>query len=637
MVGAAEGLTMCGFTGILRTDGAAADAATVRRMAQTLRHRGPDDSGVYAQGPVALGHTRLSVLDLSARGGQPMRSEDGRFVLAYNGEIYNFRDLRRMLRARGHSFRSRSDTEVVLHAFVEWGMDSFRRLEGMFALALWDGKEQRLTLARDRFGIKPLHYCKTGRGLIFGSEIKAMLACGELSSRMDWAALNEYLHFGSALGESTLFASVRKLLPGHALTLSAAGMSLAPYASVLNVAQVAEEPSTAAQRCRELLEQAVASHLASDVPVGLFLSSGLDSSAIAAFASEHYGGRLSAYTVSFDLDYWVAGCRVDELQGARQVAERFNIDHHELRVSGADAAPVVEQLVRSHDAPFADPTGIPLYLLCAALRGGPKVVLQGDGGDELFGGYARYRRALSGRRFQALLSPARWKAFLRRPAKQWSGKLGGNWRFYPQAGTPTPRPFLANIAAAPALALVAPEARRQLQASDPFRCHRQHFRRLRRLDPVQRMMHMDCAISLPDRFFAKVDRASMAHGVEVRVPMVDTSLASYAMGLPSACKVQPNVGKVVLRQALRGVLPDAVLQRPKVPFTVPLSHWLHTSLAEQLRSVLLDGAAAHSRLFDGAALEQVVERHLSGLEDHPGLLYLLLNLALWMGIYRVTA
>lgn len=625
---------MCGVAGILRTDGAAADAATVRRMAQTLRHRGPDDSDVYVQGPVALGHTRLSVLDLSARGGQPMRSEDGRFVLAYNGEIYNFRDLRRILRASGHTFHSRSDTEVVLHAFVEWGMDSFRRLEGMFALALWDGKEQRLTLARDRFGIKPLHYCKTGRGLLFGSEVKAMLASGELSSRMDWAALNEYLHFGAALGESTLFAGVRKLLPGHALTLSAAGMNSAPYASVLNVAPVAEDPLTAAQRCRELLEKAVASRLVSDVPVGLFLSSGLDSSAIAAFASEHYGGRLSTYTVSFDSSWGV-----DESQGARQLAERFNTDHHELRVSGADAAPVVEQLVRSHDAPFADPAGIPLHLLCAALRGRPKVILQGDGGDELFGGYRRYREALPGRRLRALLSPTRWKALLRRPAKEWSGVLGGNWRFYPQVGgaTPMSRPFAANIAAAPALALAAPEARRQLQASDPFRCHWEHFHRLRRLDPAQRMMHMDCAILLPDRHFAKVDRASMAHGVEVRLPMVDTDLASYALGLPTAYKVQPRVGKVVLRQALRGVLPDAVLKRRKAALLVPVGHWLRTSLAEQMRSVLLDGVAPHSRLFDGAVLEQLVEWHVSGLGDHHRLLYRLLNLALWMGIYRVAA
>ena len=624
---------MCGVAGILRTDGAAADAAAVRRMAQTLHHRGPDDSGVYAQGPVALGHTRLSVLDLSARGGQPMRSEDGRFVLAYNGEIYNFQGLRRILQANGHAFRSRSDTEVVLRAFAEWGMDSFRRLEGMFALALWDGKEQRLTLARDRFGIKPLHYCKTKRGLIFGSEIKAMLASGELPSRMDWAALNEYLHFGSALGESTMFAGVRKLLPGHALTLSAAGMKLAPYACVLNVAPVAEDPSTAAQRCRELLEKAVASRLVSDVPVGLFLSSGLDSSAIAAFASEHYGGRLSTYTASFGPDW-----PVDESGSARQLAEHFNTDHHELRVSGADAAPVVEQLVRSHDAPFADPAGIPLHLLYAALRGGPRVILQGDGGDELFGGYWRYREALPGRRFRALLSPARWKALLRRPAKKWSGVLGGDWRFYPQVGglTPMTKPFLADTVAAPALALLAPEARRCLQASDPFRCHREHFQRLRRLDPAQRRMRMDCAIRLPDRHFAKVDRASMAHGVEVRLPMADADLASHALGLPTAYKVQPSVGKVVLRQALRGLLPDAVLQRRKAALLVPLDHWLRTSLAEQLRSVLLDGAAPHARLFDGAVLERLVERHASGL-DHSRLLYLLLNLALWMGIYRVTA
>ena len=606
-------LTMCGIAGLLRVDGAAADIAAARRMAQTLRHRGPDGSGAFAQGAVALGHTRLSVLDLSAQASQPMHSADGRFVLAYNGEIYNFRDLRRRLEAKGHSFRSRSDTEVVLCACMEWGLDCLQRLEGMFALALWDGEEQRLTLARDRFGIKPLYYCNTGRSWVFGSEVKALLASAEAPSRMDWAGLHEYLHFGAALGESTLFQGVRKLPPGHMLTLSAAGANLAPYASVLDAAPVADDQPSAAGKVRKLLEKAVASHLVSDVPVGLFLSGGLDSSGIAAFASKHYGGRLRTYAASFDVNPYD-----DELPWARQVAEHFNTDHQELRISGDDAAPVLERLVHGHDLPFADPASIPLYLLCAALKeDGLKVVLGGDGADELFGGYGLYCHALA----EGPLSGA------------------GNWAVPVDKGAAIfmARLLSADSAAAPLLKLVAPEVRRQLQATDPFRRYRELHHRLRHLSLAQRMMHMDCAIRLPDRYLEKVDRASMAHGVEVRVPMLDLDLAAYALGLPVAHKMSLDAGKLVLRQALRTLLPAKILMRPKMPFGVPMGHWLRTSWAEYLSSVLLDGGAARSGLFDNAALERLVQRHAGRQANHGRLLFQLLNLALWVSMYRVTA
>ena len=626
-------LTMCGLAGLLRVDGAAADIAAVRRMAQTLRHRGPDGSGAFAQGAVALGHTRLSVLDLSAQGSQPMHSADGRFVLAYNGEIYNFRDLRRILEAKGHRFRSRSDTEVVLCACMEWGLDCFRRLEGMFALALWDGEEQRLTLARDRFGIKPLYYCNTGRSWVFGSEVKALLASAEAPSHMDWAGLHEYLHFGVTLGESTLFQGVRKLPPGHVLTLSTAGANLAPYASALDAAPVEDDQPSAADKVRKLLEKAVASHLVSDVPVGLFLSGGLDSSAIAAFASKHYGGRLRTYAASFDFNPYG-----DELPWARQVAERFNTDHQELRISGAEAAPVLERLVHSHDLPFGDPASIPLYLLCAALKGeGLKVVLGGDGADELFGGYGLYRQALASGALRwclAALAPL----FRRLPGKRTVGPQLGNWPILARTGAATfmARLVSADRAAAPVLRLFAPEARRQLQATDPLQRYREHHRRLKHLSLVQRMMHMDCAIRLPDRYLEKVDRASMAHGVEVRVPMLDSGLAAYALGLPAAYKVRPEVGKLVLRQALRTLLPAEVLKRPKMPFGVPVGHWLCTSWAEYLSSVLLDGAAARSGLFDNAALERVVQRHVRRQARHERLLFQLLSLALWVSMYRVA-
>ena len=621
---------MCGIAGIVYRDGRAVDRGVVARMGVCLRHRGPDDEGVYTGHGVGLAHTRLSIIDLSEGGRQPMRSEDGRYVVSYNGEVYNFRELRQRLEKRGHEFRSRSDTEVVLRAFAEWGESSFAMLEGMFALAVWDSEERRLYLVRDRFGIKPLYYHADTDRVVFGSEIKALLASGEVGRELDWAGLHEYLYYKTALGERTMFAGVRKLLPGHALTVDEDGARVWEYCSVFDVEAVDDDYGTAVERVRELFDQAVKAHLVSDVPVGVFLSGGIDSSAITAFASKHYGGKLKTFSAGFDFDRGV-----NELPRARAVAEHFGTDHHELHVSGGDVSGVIERLVLCHDQPFGDAANIPLFLLCEQLGDGDKVVLQGDGGDEVFGGYRAY----------SLMAIERWVEVFAH-ATTWASSIVPHWvryyRLFEHFNKVDRCLRYATLRTGrwdghqPARAF-APGARTALEASDPFARYREMYHRFAGLDAAQRALYTDSAIILPDLFFEKVDKATMAHGVEVRVPLVDTQLAAYVMGLPAKYKIRWLHKKRILRRALRGVVPDAILDHPKVGFGVPESYWMRTTLAGYMRDVLLDDSRRSASLFDTRALTTLIEDHVEGRRDNGTFLYRLLNLALWYDEYGVAA
>ena len=621
---------MCGISGIYHRDGTTSDVAVIERMVTCLRHRGPDDSGMYVSGPFGLGHTRLSIIDLSVQGHQPMWSDDRRFVIAYNGETYNFKKIRGTLVAKGHRFRGHSDTEVVLHAYMEWGIDAFMRFEGMFALALWDAQEQRLLLARDRFGIKPLYYHCTPSTLVFSSEIKALLACGKVPARVDWAGVHEYLHFRTALGSRTLFEGISKLLPGHLLTLDAAGVRVEPYVSIFNVEPIVDDLPTATHRVRALFERAVKEHLVSDVPVGVFLSGGIDSSAITAFARKHYsGGHLQTFSVGFDTG-------VNELSMARMVAQDFETDHHELHISGADITATIERLVRCHDAPFGDPASIPLYLLSEQLGGSIKVILQGDGGDEIFGGYPHYQYETNSRWLHLLARSTRWT----RPfVPRWGAlyrKFCALQTFNHSAIAPSLHMALMMSEAPPDYSvtqLFAPAVRAQLEVHDPFNRYKEQYYRFENLDSVQRMLYTDCSILLPDVYFEKVDRATMAHSIESRVPMMDTRMVAYVTGLPSTYKVRTKEKKYIFRQALRGMLPDAILDRPKTGFSVPMADWLRTSLSGYMQAVLLDSATQRSGLFDQAVLMRCIEEHVSSRRNYGKLLYKLLNLALWYTVY----
>ena len=593
-------------------------------MVASLRHRGPDGQGVHLDGPVGLGHTRLAIVDLNETGRQPME-RDG-VVMVYNGELYNSGALREELEERGWRFRGTSDSEVLLASFLTWGRAVFPRLNGMFAAAFWDGSA--LTLVRDRFGIKPLFVGRTKRGVVFGSEPKAVLAGRRHDAQLDDAALHEFLYYGTALGHRTMFRGIERLLPGHTLVIDADGERVERYWDPATLAPQFMGHQMAVEGLRARLDTAVSDHLMSDVPVGVFLSGGIDSSAIAILAARHYGGTLKTFTAGFDF----AG-GVDELPQARALAQELGTDHHELHIKGGDLAAVIEALVAAHDQPFSDAANIPLYLLCEAVGDSAKVILQGDGGDEIFAGYRRYvQTAWSG----ALQGLSRGRGLIRGAGIQRDRAL----KMLDAFALTDPALRIAAITTqerlgAP-LEVLSADARRRVEATDPFGRFREVLETLHHLDPVQQHLYADAQILLPDVFLEKVDKPTMAHSIEVRVPFLDAHLAAYAMALPSKYKVRGRQKKWVLRQALRGVVPDRILDAPKQGFGVPYADWLRTSLRPWMEEVLFDADFASWGLVDPARLRMAVDDHVSRRRNRGFFLYKMLNLALWRARYGVS-
>ncbi len=595
-------------------------------MARALSHRGPDDGGTFVDGAFGMGHRRLSIIDLSPAGHQPMLTADGEIAIAFNGEIYNFELLRRELEALGACFRSRSDTEVALQAFAHWGRDAFVRFNGMFAMAFWERRYRRLTLVRDRFGIKPLYVSRDVDCLRFASEIKALsVPVGSFDGAIDAQALSEYMFYGNSLGESTLYRSVRRLLPGTWLEVENGQVRTGRYWDLAATRQRMLPPADAAAAVRTALEAAVRRQMVSDVPIGVFLSGGVDSTAVVAAAAAAAERRLKTYTVRFDFLPDSA-----DVLASRRVAQHFGTEHHELDVGGYELADVLERLLDAHDLPFGDAANVPLYLLTRALGGEPKVVLQGDGGDELFGGYRRYallaRLGLLGPACRLLLPLLRGM-----PESQRKARVA---RMLKALGSADPAMRMALLLTEEKpdrspLSVLSAQWRARLSNADPFARYREVAGRLQDLDAVQAMLYTDCLILLPDIFLEKVDRSTMAQSVEVRVPLLDHDLADLVLALPAIVKLPSGETKGLLKQALRGLVPEFVLQRPKAGFGVPYGTWLRGPLRPLLESLLLAPSGDSEELFDHAVLSRLVSEHLSGTRDYSFLLWKVLALAMW--------
>jgi asparagine synthase (glutamine-hydrolysing) len=614
---------MCGICGVAGGD-PASGRELVHRMCAAMVHRGPDDEGIIQLDGVSLGMRRLSIIDLEG-GHQPMHNEDSTVWVVQNGEIYNHLELRKLLIAAGHSFNSESDTEVLVHGYEEWGGEMVERLNGMFAFAVLDRRNGALLLARDRMGIKPLHYAIDGGRLVFASELKALLRDPALRKGIDPAALDDYLAYEFVPSPSSIVRGISKLQPGHTLTWSVADATprLRCYWSPeLNLdgahgrgqgIEVEEE----AANLRAVLRESVRKELISDVPLGVFLSGGIDSSAVAAMMTQ-LGGEVKSFSVGF------ADRSFDESAHARLVARHLGTEHHELTLEPGMLLDLVPQLPELLDEPLGDASIIPTYLLSEFTRRHVKVALGGDGGDELFAGYPTlqaHRLAAYYLKAPRLLREGLVEAVVRRlPVSR--GNLSFEFRakrFVSGASYPTAerhQRWMGSFDRQERTVLLAREV-----------AH--HDLDLANADPLNHALLLDMRLYLENDILVKLDRASMMASLEGRVPLLNNDFVEYATHLPLNMKLRGMRSKFLLKRALRGILPDAILNRPKKGFGIPVAHWFRGPLKEQLLSVLSPERIAREGFFDAAAVKRLIDDHLDGRRDNRKQLWTLFAFEQW--------
>lgn len=619
---------MCGIAGAVGPG--VADPSIVERQLRTIEHRGPDSWGIHQGTDAACGQTRLSIIDLPG-GDPPITNEDGTVGVAFNGEIYNYRELRRALIEGGHYFRTDGDTEVICHLGETCDpVDLASRLDGMFAFALWDERRGRLTLGRDRLGKKPLYYWTDGARFVFGSEIKAVLAHPAVPSRLDPEAIPTYLGFGYVPSPSTFFEGVQSVPPGHVLVFEGNGhIELRRFwePQIPGTGQVGEVVMSlpgAAARARALLSQAVQRRLMADVPLGAFLSGGIDSSAIVALMAGLGAAPVRTFTIGFDDQ-----TGLDERPYARLVADAFGTDHVEFVVR-PDAVELMERLVWHHDQPFGDSSAIPTFLLAELTRKHVTVALSGDGGDEIFAGYERFSAALAASQFRHLPGPAR-AAARRAVALLPPNALAGRAR--------SAQRFIEGAELAPAHALrswvgsVPDQWREALlpgSSSAGVRAYEQIWKASEGARPLSRLLDINLRTYLLDDLLPKADRMSMAHGLEVRSPFLDRDLVEFALRLPPRLHLRALSRKRVLRAAMADLLPPAVLRRRKRGFAVPVDRWFRTDLAELVRARLTAPDARVKHHLNPTAVDAMVVEHMSANANHGHPLWALLTLELFL-------
>ena len=624
---------MCGIVGFVLNNSAADLLKDNLCSALSLiQHRGPDDFGEYYHKNVGLGHVRLSIIDLSSAGHQPMVDVDGRFCITYNGEIYNYKELKEELINLGHTFRTDTDTEVIIESYKRYGSDCFTRLNGMFAFAIFDSKYNKLIVVRDRFGIKPLHVSVNSNGIYFSSEIKSMKPLIAEPLVLNKYVLPEWSFYGSALGENTFYKGIKKLQPGHFLEINTetSDVRLLSYWKP----EFIKFPSTknklneaiVVSKVKKLLKASVNRQLVGDVPIGVFLSGGIDSSAITAFAAEIYGNKLKTFSVGFDFDKGV-----NELPKARKVAEKFGTDHQELVISGYQLPDLVESLVYYHDSPFSDAANIPLYLLGQQVKSNVKVVLQGDGGDEIFAGYKRYQTLSQKKKWDYIIPFISFiNSFTPRSINHFSRKRYINALSSRDDATLMALLLTAEDKKNNPLRIFSKQLQHDIAKINPFQQFINCNDRFSDKDLVQKMLFTDTQIILPDIFLDKVDRSTMATSIEVRVPFLDNDLTEYVMSLPSEMKVREGQKKYLLKQSLIGLVPDEILFGPKTGFGVPYKFWLKGPLNQLFNDCLYTLENQSCDYFDYHELRNLIRENSQGKRDHGFLLWKTLNFMIWL-------
>jgi len=633
---------MCGFCGeyLVGRSAARVDEAVLRRMRDTMVHRGPDNCSLWRSPDrrVGLAHRRLSIVDLSERGVQPMSNEDGSVWLVYNGEVYNHLELRAELEAAGHRYQSRTDSESIIHAYEEWGIDAVRRLDGMFAFALWDGPRRQIHFARDRIGVKPFYYAQVDGRIVFASEIKALLAHPKVSPRLDAEALYDYLTFLVAPAPRTLFEGIHKLPPGHVLTIDGQGHRRSwKYWDVLEAAEAHRgecgDESEAVERIRALLRHSIRKRMMSDVPFGVLLSGGVDSSANVALMTELTDRPIETFSVGFR-----RGGPFDERTHAERVARRFGTNHHQVLIDDQQFLDLFEELPYLQDEPLADPVCVPIYYVAKLAReNGITVVQVGEGSDEVFAGYRGYARAarLEARYWRHLL---RLPAWVRRGARALAGPLVGvRTQEYLSRAARGEDLFWAGATAfgeEEKHRLLSPGLRRGLReeltsyriAERAIRAHRTHCPQAPYLD---RMIHLDIALRLPELLLMRVDKMTMANSVEARVPYLDHELVAYALALPAAWKLRNGTGKHIMKRAVSPLLPRDIVWRRKVGFCGSVWNMLTPALSEYARGLLLDRRLGMDQVLNLQYVRELLQDHMTGRRVSSDKVWTLLNFALW--------
>jgi len=619
---------MCGITGIFDTRGSSdISRAVLQRMNDSQLHRGPDEGSLHLEPGVGLGHRRLSIIDI-ATGQQPLFNEDGSVVVVFNGEIYNYQQLIPELQALGHVFHTKSDTEVIVHAWESWGANCVKRFRGMFAFALWDRNQHTFFMARDRLGVKPMYYALLDDGtLLFGSELKSILAHGGLRRDIDPLAVEEYFALGYVAEPRTIFKQAKKLSPAHTLTIRR-GQPMGEPVAYWDVKFSLDNPISEADAQAELvqrLQESIRLRMIAEVPLGAFLSGGVDSSAVVALMAGLSNEPVNTCSIGFDDPAF------NESAFAQKVADRYHTNHR-LEIVKSDDFDLIDTLARLYDEPYADSSAIPTYRVCQLARKHVTVALSGDGGDESFGGYRRYRMHLMEERMRAAL-----------PLSVRRSVFGTLAKLYPKADW-APRMFRAKTtfegiarssveAYFHGMSFIREPLRSQLysrsfnaalggySAKDVFE---RHARRADTDDPLALIQYVDLHTYLVGDINTKVDRASMAHSLEVREPLMDHELVEWLATLPSRFKMKGSEGKHIFKKSMEPHLPQDVLYRPKMGFSVPLARWLRGPLRARVREALLGSHMAESGMFNTATIRQLVDQHESGARDHSTPIWTLL-------------
>jgi asparagine synthase (glutamine-hydrolysing) len=645
---------MCGIAGVFYRGGDKVDPQVLVRMTRTLAHRGPDEEGYFLNsmtpgawaqsdvtrdatlrghidggpGHVGLGHRRLAIIDLSS-GQQPLSNEDGTVWVTFNGEIYNFQSLVAELEAKGHRFRTRSDTEVIVHAWEEWGEEAVKRFRGMFVFALWDERRQTLWVARDRVGKKPLYYLLDDDRLVFASEIKAILEMPGVSRDLDVTALSDYLSLLYVPSPKTIFKSIRKLPAAHQMMVTRDRVNISSYWDLTFQPRSSASEGRIVEDLLGLLEEATRMRMISEVPLGAFLSGGVDSSAVVSMMAGASERPVLTNSISFSV------AKYNEVEYARRVAELYKTDHHEFHVT-PEAIRVIEKLAWHYDEPFADSSAVPTYYVSETARKRVTVALSGDGGDENFAGYRRYWFDQRENSVRGLVPAA-----LRQPLFSALGRLYPKADYLPQIFRG--KAFLSNIARDPVdayffsvsafspedkHAVLGEDVRRRLtdyRTSDLFH---EVYGQAQADDHLSKVQYLDIKTYLCEDILTKVDRASMAVSLEVRCPVLDHVFMEYAAGIPPELKLKGSDSKHIFKKALRGRLPEDILYRPKMGFGVPVAEWLRKDLRGYARGLVLDGGATR-RYLDTANVERLWREHESGLRNRATELWAIMMLNLW--------